>query len=218
LRRSRSPEEYQRVLCVVQEQTAHLRKVVEMLLFLARADADAALPDLEIVDLAAWLPGHVQSWSDHARASDVRLEPASSTPMHVKVHPPLLGQLVDNLFDNAGKYSDPGTAITLRLAVDPLHVFLAVQDEGPGIAAGDIPHVFDPFYRSSEARRSGADGVGLGLAVAQRIAVSLGGEISVQSQTGRGTRFTLRLLREAASVCRALEGANGNAPRSSAFN
>jgi heavy metal sensor kinase len=195
LRRERSPEEYQRVLSVVQERALHLRKLVEMLLFLSRADSEAGLPDLEAINLTTWLPAHLHSWSEHPRAGDIRLELSSDAPLGVKAHPPLLGQLVDNLLDNACKYSKPGTAITLRLGVEPGLVLLAVQDQGQGIAAEDLPHVFEPFYRSSEARRSGTEGVGLGLAVARRIALAVGGEITLQSHLGHGACFTLRMAR-----------------------
>ena len=90
-----------------------LRKVVESLLFLARADADAALPETELVDLGVWLPEHVgTAWATHARAGDIRVEAA---PARADVHPVLLGELVDVLVDNACKYGSPGTPITVRV-------------------------------------------------------------------------------------------------------
>ena len=199
LRRNRSPEEYRRALSAVQTQAGHLRQIMEMLLFLARADAEAKLPGLETVDLEAWLGEHLRAWSAHPRAADLRLEAEPTTDMAsdrrfaVEVQPPLLGQLVDNLLDNSVKYSEPGTPISLRLRVERSDVCLEVKDQGCGIAPEDLPHVFDAFYRSSQARRLGVDGVGLGLAVAQRIAVAFGGQITVQSEAGKGSSFTLRL-------------------------
>ncbi len=71
---------------------------------------------------------------------------------------------------------------------------LAVEDRGPGIAPEDIPHVFEPFYRSAQARLKGVAGVGLGLAVVRRIATACGGSVAVQSEpgAGRGSRSASR--------------------------
>jgi signal transduction histidine kinase len=106
---------------------------------------------------------------------------------------------VDNLLDNACKYSPPGSPITLRTWPEGDGVCLGVEDGGCGIAAGDIPHLFEPFYRSPQARRQGVGGVGLGLAVAARIVTALGGRIEVKSEPEKGTLFTLRLPADAAA-------------------
>lgn len=193
LRRPRPPEEYQRVLTAVRDQALHLRRIVEMLLFLARADAEARLPDLETVDLAAWLGEHLRTWSGHARAADLRLECSPGGPFTVAVQPPLFGQLLDNLLENACKYSAPGTPIVVRLGREKDLVAVTVEDQGSGIASEDLPHVFEPFYRSAQARRLGLGGVGLGLAVAQRVAGAFGGSLGVESTPGQGSRFSVRL-------------------------
>src|SRR5262249_27189914 len=116
----------------------------------------------------------------------------------VKAQTPLLGQLVDNLLDNACKYSEPGTPVTLRVRAEDGGVSLAVEDEGHGIEPADLAHVFEPFYRSPQARKLGRGGVGLGLAVARRIAEAFGGELSVASTPDKGSRFELRLPLESA--------------------
>lgn len=193
LRRPRAPDEYQRVLNAVHDQALHLRRIVEMLLFLARADAEARWPDLEAVELAGWLGDHLRTWSGHARAADLHLESTAAGPLMVSVQPPLLGQLVDNLLENACKYSQPGTPITCRLGREKGLVVLTVEDQGSGIAPEDLPHIFEPFYRSAQARRLGLGGVGLGLAVAQRIAGAFGGSLDVESVPGQGSRFSVRL-------------------------
>jgi heavy metal sensor kinase len=193
LRRERTPAEYRQALTEVQGQVLRLRQIVEMLLFLARADAEAKLPHLEAIDLGPWLREHVASWSGHPRFADLRLEDSPAGPVLVHAHGPLLGQLVDNLLENACKYSTPGTLITLGLTAEPDTVCLAVQDAGHGIAEEDLPHIFEPFYRSAEARRQGRSGIGLGLAIARRIATAFGGSLDVQSQVGQGSCFTLRL-------------------------
>jgi two-component system, OmpR family, sensor kinase len=195
LLRQRSPDEYQRVLEAVQSQGNRLRQIVESQLFLARADAEAFGPLLEVVDLAEWLPEHLAAWRDHSRWPDFRCESPQGEAIMVATHPPLLAQLLDNLLDNAAKYSSPGAPIFVRWTADEAWVALTVEDAGSGIAPADLPHIFEPFFRSEQARRLGITGAGLGLAVAQRIATALGGTLSAESLESGGSRFIVRLSR-----------------------
>jgi two-component system, OmpR family, sensor kinase len=193
LRHERSSEEYARALRTVRGQALQMRGIVEALLFLARGQAEADLSALERIDLAQWLGNHLESWRGHSRMTDFRMEISPGSPFLVEAHSTLLGQLVDNLLDNACKYSAPGAPVTLRLWRDQAGAFVAIQDEGAGIAREELVRVFQPFYRSPLARRAGTAGVGLGLAVADRIATALGGELMAASEPGRGSCFTLRL-------------------------
>jgi heavy metal sensor kinase len=193
LRRERPAGEFREALAVAQGQAERLRRIVEALLFLARADAEARLPDLEQVEVGAWLVDQLRPWDTHPRRGDLHFDIPPGPPRWVRVQPALLGQLLDNLLDNAFKYSEPGIPVTVRIGDTPGAVTLAVEDAGRGIAPEDLPHVFEPFYRSAQARRLGRAGVGLGLAVAQRIAAAFGGSLSVESTPGQGSRFLLRL-------------------------
>lgn len=193
LRRDRSGDEYRQTLAVVQSQAEQLRQMVDVLLFLARADSESQLPGIEPIDLGQWLPSYLHSWSDHPRAADLHLRPPVPGEYSIAAPPILLRQLVDNLVDNACKYSPPGTPITLTLQRSDGSIAVVVQDAGTGIAADDFPHIFAPFYRSDEARRAGRPGLGLGLAVAQRVATALSGSLSAASVSGQGSTFTLRL-------------------------
>lgn len=195
LRHERPPEEYQRVLRIVSDQAVRLQRIVEMLLFLAGADAEAALPSLTTVDLGPWLRDHLHSWSNHPRASDIRLSPSKSDAALTRAHEALLGQVVDILLDNACKYSRPGTPVTISIGGDRDHVELIAEDQGSGIDASDLPRIFDPFYRSPRQNERGVGGVGLGLAIAQRVIDAMGGTIEVHSEPGRGSRFVVRLAR-----------------------
>lgn len=193
LRRPRPAAEYEQVLTTVQQQAEHLRHIVESLLFLARADAESRQPVRERIDLTAWLPAHLRSWADHPRACDLHEQSAGLDSAWVAAQPVLLGELVNVLLDNACKYSPPGTPITVRLHHNGKEVTLSVQDQGNGIPDDDQRHIFTPFFRSSEARRRGIEGLGLGLAVAKRLADVCDGELSVTSRVGRGSCFSLRL-------------------------
>jgi signal transduction histidine kinase len=115
----------------------------------------------------------------------------------LEADPVLLRRALDNLLDNAGKYSEPRT--TVQLLARPLeHGFqVEVRDEGIGIDANDLPHLFTPFFRSDRSRARRTGGVGLGLALARRIVVAHGGTLTLESQPGQGT--TARVILPAAS-------------------
>jgi heavy metal sensor kinase len=192
LRRERPAEEYRDSLARIHGRADLLLKLVESLLFLARADAEATPGEFATIDLPPWLGDHLRHWSDHPRFAEICRElPAEE--IAVRVQPALLGQLVDNLIDNAFKYSAPGSSATVRVVRDGRSVFLSVEDRGFGISAEDLPHIFEPFYRSADAQRRGQPGIGLGLAIARRIAIALGGELAAKSEPGKWTRLTFRL-------------------------
>jgi heavy metal sensor kinase len=193
LRRERPTAEYQRVLATVQQQAEHLRRIVEALLFLARADSETKLSALECVNLNYWLPAHLQTWSEHERAGDIQLECNAKGPAGVRAQPVLLGELLNVLIDNACKFSPPGTPITVRLSQDEKVASIDVIDHGCGISETDLAHVGTPFFRSALSRQHGIDGIGLGLSVARRLARAFGGDLTATSTVGVETCFTVRL-------------------------
>jgi heavy metal sensor kinase len=193
LRRERPAEEYQQVLSTVHQRAGHLRRIVEALLFLARADNEARLPELERVQLSDWLAVHLQTWSEHERAKDIVLQCSDAGSSFALVQPALLGELVNILIENAAKYSPLGTPITVRLHQEKQAVSVQVKDQGCGIGETDLPHVFTPFFRSAETRRRGIEGSGLGLSIAKRLAEAFGGVLSVTSLLGQGSSFILWL-------------------------
>jgi heavy metal sensor kinase len=193
LRRQRTPDDYRRALEAAQRQAEHLRQIIEMLLFLTREDTDAVPPEFERIDIGNWLSPFLQNWQHHPRFNDIRIESACPGPAEVNAHAGLLGQALNNLLDNACKYSSPGSEIIVRTERYAGEIGIVVVDHGSGIADADLPHVFEPFFRSSEARRRGIVGVGLGLSVVQRIAGALHGRTEVHSSAGQGSQFALIL-------------------------
>lgn len=179
LRRERPIGDYQQTLQLVQAQAKRLHTLVEKLLFLAKAEAGALSPDLDIVDLAAWLPRYVKSvWSSHRRYHDIKVNVSVRTSLCVQIHIELFEQAIGNLIDNATKYSDDGTAIHVCLRQQGSEAVLYVRDQGIGIQRHDVPQLFNPFFRAEWARERGIEGVGMGLAVASRIVSSFGGHIA----------------------------------------
>lgn len=193
LRREREPRDYRHTLGTVHAQAERLRGIVEALLFLARADAEAGRPSPEPLELTGWLDEHLQVWDAHPRKVDLLVDSLLTEPLWVSVHQVLLEQSVDNLIDNACKYSATSTPIVLSLAREGQSAVLSIEDHGCGIAEEDLKHVFEPFFRTAEARRRGVGGVGLGLAVTARTVAALGGRIEAHSEPGEGSRFSIYL-------------------------
>ncbi len=108
-----------------------------------------------------------------------------------------LRQVINNLLDNAIKFSSEGGSIVVKLFTDPFskHVVLQVSDTGAGIPQEDLPHVFERFYQAdkSRQRRERRGGTGLGLSICQSIIAAHGGTIEIDSELGRGTTVTVKL-------------------------
>jgi signal transduction histidine kinase len=193
LRRDRDPEEYKRVLSSARLQVVRLQKIVELLLFLARADAGSITSKLEMIHVTEWLKDHLKtSWNDHQRSNDIKLEVDESSQIVVQSHSAMLGQAIDNLIDNAIKYSDSGSKVIVRVQSLAGITIVEIQDHGKGIKESEVAQVFDPFFRSSDNRNSGIEGFGLGLAIVARIAMALDAEYCVMSKLGEGSTFQLK--------------------------
>lgn len=188
LRQKRSDEEYQRALKSALGQAIHLSQIVEALLFLVRAKGEAFVPAGEPMDLGKWTADQV---SERSPAVIHRNAPAD--PLFVNAHSPLLAQVLDNLLDNAFKYGRAGGTVVVSTYRDGPDAVLAVEDDGPGIPPDETDRVFEPFFRSKQVHRIAVVGVGLGLSVAQRIAVALGGSVRARNATGRGCRIEVHL-------------------------
>src|SRR5699024_4191272 len=102
-------------------------------------------------------------------------------------------QVLDNLMNNAIKYSPDGGVVTCRLLETHNNVILSVSDQGLGIPRADIPRIFDRFYRVDKARSRAQGGTGLGLAISREVVQLLGGRLWVDSREGRGSTFYISL-------------------------
>jgi signal transduction histidine kinase len=193
LRRERSGQEYRRVLKSALDRAVQLRQIVEALLFLGRAEGEAQRPEGDPLELGGWVSEYLATRPASGRAAELVHFTTSGSGPRVLAHPPLLGQLLENLLDNAEKYGRPETPIVVETLEAGGSAVLAVEDAGPGIAPEEIPRVLEPFYRSVQARCQGTPGVGLGLAVVQRIAAAFGGSVEIQSVSGKGCRIEVRL-------------------------
>jgi two-component system, OmpR family, sensor kinase len=191
-RRPRPAEEYEQALDQIHREANRLRQIVDSLLFLARTEAEAEPLKAEPLDLASWTPETLERWAGHPRNLDIQYE-GPDHGVWVRAHAPLLTQAFENLVDNALKYSEAGSAVTVRVWREPGFSCFAIEDQGCGLSPEEAAAVFEPFYRSPRARLMGRCGVGLGLSVVQRIVAASRGSIEVQSRPGHGARFVVRL-------------------------
>ena len=117
-------------------------------------------------------------------------------PTPVLVDNSLLTQAIVNLIDNAIKYSQERTSVTVQGSMDANHILITVTDEGPGIQDIHLPRLFERFYRADKARSRKLGGTGLGLAIVKHIANVHQGEVDVISKVGTGSTFIIRLPRQ----------------------
>ena len=119
-------------------------------------------------------------------ASGVESAPAFADPHRIR-------QVMDNLLSNAVKYNDDGGHIEVGLTSDGLHAWIVVRDDGPGISEQELPRLFERFFRADAVRKTTTHGSGLGLAITRDIVRASGGEITVQTRSGEGATFIVRL-------------------------
>jgi signal transduction histidine kinase len=183
-------DERAEILGEASRETHRLSQLVADLLALARADAGIALQRRR-VELDRVLLEAVGDARHLARGQ--RLEIDALEPVVVSGDPDRLRQLLLALLDNAVKYTPAGGRIGVALARDSTNARLTVSDDGVGIPATDLPHVFDRFYRADPARSRDPGGTGLGLPIARWIVEQHGGDITVTSEPGEGTQVRIQL-------------------------
>ena len=176
------PGERERLLSDVVEQLEEMTALVGELIELARGEQFAAEPEDVRLDLIA------ASALERARRNRPAVTfTADLEEVPLRGVPATLERAIGNLLDNAAKWSPPGATVELVVRDGEVHV----RDHGPGIAAEDLPFVFDRFYRAKAAR--GMPGSGLGLAIVRQVAEAHGGDVAAEAADGGGTLMRMRL-------------------------
>jgi heavy metal sensor kinase len=194
LRRPRSESEYREALARILATSEETTELIEQLLMLARADANVAQLKMEPTELYQIL--HTAGQKAKVLAAGKGLTFSHSVFSHsltLLANAPALECLFMCVVDNAVKYTSPGGHLALNLSLQDSQAVVEVRDTGIGIAEQDLPHVFERFYRSDQARSRETRGSGLGLSIAKWIAESHHGSIELLSQRGHGTKVTIRL-------------------------
>jgi two-component system, OmpR family, sensor kinase len=193
LRSPKTPEEYRRVLASTLEEVLRLTTIIDNLLTLAKADQrlfEAQFSEVNLKDLAEEL-----FEDSEVLAAEKKIAVTLNAPLPITIvgDKTRLRQLFLNLIDNAVKYTPPSGRVAMTVVRENDVALFRIADSGMGIPASDIPRIFDRFYRVDKARSREMGGSGLGLAIAQWIAELHRGSITVTSEPGKGSVFTVRL-------------------------
>jgi signal transduction histidine kinase len=180
----------------IRESSDHLLHLVEEVLGFARLQAHEERAVVECVDVVAVAEQSLAAVAPLAARKGLALHLDGPTaPLHVHTDATMLRHILDNLLGNAVKFTDRG-AVRLRVAPpdgEGAPVAFEVSDTGIGIAPALLPYVFDPFWQAEQTATHARYGTGLGLSVVHQLAQLLGGDVTVESEPDRGSRFRVRL-------------------------
>lgn len=195
------PELAPRFLGVVSDETERMIRMINDLLSLSRMDSGTAKLNLEYVNINE-LFNYILNRFDMI-IKNVAADPSqkkytivryfTKKDLWVEIDTDKFTQVVDNIMNNAVKYSPDGGVITARLLETHNHVILSISDQGLGIPRKDLGHIFDRFFRVDKARSRKQGGTGLGLAISKEVVNMLGGQIWVDSVEGKGSTFYISL-------------------------
>jgi two-component system, OmpR family, sensor histidine kinase SenX3 len=178
-------------------ESARLTDLVAQIIELSRLQSDDPLDDPEIVEIDEVLTDAVERRRMDAERRQITVAVAGAAGARVLGNSRQLGAAVGNLVENAIVYSDTGARVVLAAHVqarsDDDYVEITVSDNGIGIAAAELDRIFERFYRVDYARSRANGGTGLGLAIVKHIAAIHGGDVTVWSQVGQGSTFTIRI-------------------------
>jgi len=198
-----SPDDLRQAIAVVKRAGDRMTLLVDDLLALARRQEPTL--EHEPVDLGAAVAEASDDFMVPAETRDIVLDRAIAPGVVVTGDREALKRVVANLLDNAVRLAPAGSRIRLATGSEDNRAWIAVADEGPGIAPDDQAHVFDRFWRADKARSRSDGGTGLGLAIVRQLVESHGGEVRLHSKVGVGSSFVvwLPITRPAGDLMRA---------------
>ncbi len=192
LNRGRTTDEYEELLESIIEQGTALEIVVNQLLLLAEMEGDRLEIPRDPVPFDQLVSRSVSMFQGVAEQKGIGLELRDIRAVRVHGNRYHLREVINNLLDNAIKFTPKGGEVRVDLRVEDSSALLSVTDSGVGIASGDLPKVFDRFFRGDPARSRDVPGTGLGLSICKAVVEAHGGTISVRSE-GSGATFLVRL-------------------------
>ena len=191
------PESRVRFLDIANRNAARLQAIVSDLLDLSSIEAEGDRMPLEPMRVDSPLRTAASALIGAAESKGVRLElpPAFPAPILVNGNTQRLEQVFTNLLENAIKYTPRGGKVTARVRISGRDVHVDIEDSGIGIPPSSLPRVFERFYRVDRSRSRDMGGTGLGLAIVKHVLRAHGGQVSVRSEEGSGSTFTVTLAR-----------------------
>jgi heavy metal sensor kinase len=192
LARERTAAEYRETVEACLDTAQQMRRLTESLLELARSDAGGEAAKCRPTDIAELIRDSVEQLAPLADERHARIEAEVRSTLAV-VNPDRMRQVLTNLITNAIHYNKPGGEVRVGARAEAGRVVVEIADTGVGISAGDLPHIFERFYRADKSRSAANGHFGLGLAICKAIVEADGGQIRVSSSPGVGTTVTLEL-------------------------
>ncbi|WP_070083175.1 cell wall metabolism sensor histidine kinase WalK [Lactiplantibacillus plantarum] len=195
----KDPEVAPGFLKVTQEETDRMIRMINELLSLSRMDSGTTRVDMELVNINEMFNYVLDRFDMILKKDD---NPAkyytikrefTKRDLWVEIDTDKFTQVLDNIMNNAIKYSPDGGVVTCRLLETHNQVIISISDQGLGIPRADLGHVFDRFFRVDKARSRAQGGTGLGLAISKEVVQMLGGRIWVDSVEGKGSTFYISL-------------------------
>lgn len=182
------------ILEILLKHSFRLNALVEDLLILARLESRRDEMQFESLDITEFVNSILRDWARKAGSKNVELraELPPNLP-EIEADPLRMEQVLNNLIDNAMKYTPAGGRITVCAALYGDQIEIAVRDNGAGILPADLPHIFERFYRADKARSREQGGTGLGLSIVKHIVQSHGGLVRAESVYGKGAAIILNL-------------------------
>lgn len=191
LRRPRSVASYQSTMKLLAEEVDGMSKMMNNLLVLARLDRDQFTARRSLISLVEVVEASVKAHQKSLLCTGLQLETNLQASVMLDGHAGLLREAIDNVLDNAIKYTPEGK-ITITLEAPQKHkAILSIQDTGPGIPEEAVPHLTDRFYRAEEVQGSGISGSGLGLSIVTQIMDFHHGAVHILSERKQGTTVQL---------------------------
>jgi two-component system sensor histidine kinase ResE len=186
----------QREICAtLGKQAQTLTRLVKRLLDISRFEAGGGKLERRQIDLDRFLHTFESSFQVLALQREIsfRVVRGDDLPAHVLWDEDRINEVLGNLLSNAFKFTDRGGTVELAVEGQDNEVSITVRDSGAGIPPEQLPHIFEKFYQANNQAQSSSRGTGLGLAIAREIVEAHGGSISVASNMGVGTTFTITL-------------------------
>ena len=179
---------------IIESQGKGLLNLINQLLDISRIRSAVGDPSWQSGDLSAFVEMVVDNNRAMAEKLGIVLVFCGADNLEcVSYVPDYIAKIVNNLLSNALKFTPEEGRVCVSIRCDDISIFIEVSDTGSGIDSESIPHIFEPFYQSAQARSNGYDGSGVGLALVKEIAGLLGGEVAVDSVPGKGSSFTVKL-------------------------
>ena len=181
-------------LKTAQRHTERLNSLLDDLLTLSRLESASPGLKRESIELRPLIETVLEDFKGRPNAELHHLKfSIDETITTVVVDPLKISQVLNNLIENALKYTTAGSTIEINAHLQQTEIQIRVSDDGPGIPAVDLPHIFERFYRVEKGRSREKGGTGLGLSIVKHILQLHGGQVSVESQPGQGACFVLSL-------------------------